>query len=679
MKINRLAISMLLTFGLMVSGCEPGKLFDPTITPTPTQTPTQTPTSTQTPTLVPSLTPSPTRIAINAGNIDRMVRLARYGKGSAKNWGFSPDGKLFAVGTPFGVDIYDSSTLEAVRTLESTSVYEINFSPDGEYLAAGLTTTVQVWRVSDGTQVQTLGSAHHMQAIAFSPDSKILAAGTNSCSVILWRVSDGKRLFTLKHDGGVTGVAFSPDGKMVAGVSNALQGNKVWVWHLTDGELVRILVGPTTDTSSVKYEFLVGVDFSPDGTLLAAGSYVNTSVLVWRLSDGTLVQTLEGMEPAFSPDGTMLATTYAGQNAILGDEKILFFKISDWSLVRTIPGYGLGFSPDWNLLAYSNGGSLFGDEIKMLDLQTGTVKETLEGYYSSPTSLAFSPDGTRLASGHANGTVRIWNNSDKTLENTFNWYKPAGNVFYRSGEPSPHKGSGIIIGSAVTNIAFSPDANWMVSCFGDASAYLWDSSQGVAYALNGDNKSAAFSPDGNSLATVSKAGLISLWQVSEQRLVRTFDPAPNSYIYQVGTFAFSQDGALIALVFNGYRIAIWKVANGKLVTTLNGSKIAFTPDGMIWTANDGEAQFWNTADWSLLRTMPLTNYVDDLAFSLKNGLVVTSAGSSIYFNQLSDGTLLKKMVGLNPDSYILAFSPDGSMLAVGSVDHTITLWGIGSP
>ena len=641
---------------LALAGCTfPGNGVTPLAATTSPKPPTPLPA-----TATPAFTPSPPPEAIDPGNAGRLTELRRYGKGAANDWALSPDGTLLAVGCPFGVDLYALPSLQAVRSLASTSVFDIAFSPDGATLAAGLFDTVVVWRISDGTLVHTLGTAHHMQAVAFSPDGRLLASGTNSGSVILWDLADGSRVRTLEHEAGVSGVAFSADGKMVAGVSNALRGNSAWVWMVADGELVRILKGPVVTSfqrrrgGSEAFFPKVGVAFSPDGAFLAVGSYVNNSVLVWRLSDGNLVQTLDGMDAVFSPDGATLATTDAGRTSLPGDETIELYRVSDWSLVRTVPGYGLGFSPDWEMLAYLNLGPVFGDAIDLLDLSSGKTAGTLKGHFGSVTAIAFSPDGATLVSGHRDGKLRFWSTLDGSLQGTVQWHA-----------------------AAVVSIAFSPDGGWLATGTEDDTVSLWNIAEGVSYPLDGKNRIAAFSPDGTLLATGSAEGSVSLWQVSDRSLVRTME-VENTYDAGVTMVTFSPDGELVALASRLREAMVWRVADGSRLFSTWGSEVAFAPDGTLWVAGGySEAKLYKIADGSLVRTLTLAAYMEDLVFAPNGELLVMAGANKVYLQQMSDGALLKQFTGINANRYMLALSPDGALLAAGSVDGTVTLWGLG--
>jgi WD40 repeat protein len=192
--------------------------------------------------------------------------------------------------------------------------------------------------------------------------------------VRLWRVSDGAPLRTLSgHTLNVWSVAWSPDGSQVASGSF---DRTVKIWNADDGTLGRTLTGHT--------QAVVGIAISPDGQLLASGGD-DASVKLWRMSDGGLVRTIDvgnhNYKVAFSPDGQFLAGAGRARSAL-----------------GTV----------WHDIF---GGKLSGENgitVRIWRVSDGALQQALAGHADSAWDLAFSPDGTWLASSSLDKTVILW-------------------------------------------------------------------------------------------------------------------------------------------------------------------------------------------------------------------------------------------------------------------------------
>jgi WD40 repeat protein len=281
------------------------------------------------------------------------------------------------------------------------SVFSVAFSPDGRLLASGSEdSTIKLWEVATGSLVRTLsGHTSWVRSVAFSPDGRLLASGSYK-EIKLWDVASGSLVRTLSgHTSWVRSVAFSPDGRLLASGS---EDSTIRLWEVASGREVRTLSGHTDEVRSVA--------FSPDGRLLASGSN-DWTIKLWDVASGSLVRTLTGhtdivRSVAFSPDGRLLAS---GSN----DWTIKLWDVATGSLVRTLSGHtdevrSVAFSPDGRLLASGSNDWT----IKLWDVATGSLVRTLSGHTGSVNSVAFSPDGRLLASGSDDKTIRLWDISD---------------------------------------------------------------------------------------------------------------------------------------------------------------------------------------------------------------------------------------------------------------------------
>ena len=294
-----------------------------------------------------------------------------------------------------------------IRTLTGSpyGIESIAFSPDGALLAAGQSDdTVNLWQVADGSLVSTLsGHSGAVHSVTFSPDGRTLASGSADHTLVLWQLSDGSRIRTLEAPAEVIDVTFSPDGRTIVG---SLYTTPLQRWDSSDGTLL-----PGWENL-----FALSTSFSPDGNLLAIAGE-DRSVPLLQVPDGTVLHTLlddlqnsnaNGQyqaatvrRVAFSPDGQILAGG-------CDDSSVRLWRVSDGALLHTLAGQSgissVAFSPDGRFVAAGT----YGDLVQIWQVGDGNLIRSLRGP-NRVSIVAFSADGKTLAaSGAWDGMVDLW-------------------------------------------------------------------------------------------------------------------------------------------------------------------------------------------------------------------------------------------------------------------------------
>ncbi len=284
----------------------------------------------------------------------------------------------------------------------SGSINSIQFSPDGKLLAVASSTSIWIYDVDTSKELyRFIGHVQTVSSIAFSPNSKMLASGSWDQTVRLWDPKKGTHLRTLTgHTGRVHSVAFSPNGRTLA---SSGADKIVRLWDTGKGTHKHDLIGHTAEVYSVA--------FSPNGRTLASGGW-DATIRLWDTGKGTHKQTLRRRTDRFS---------------------------------------SVAFTPDGQILV-----SVGGRQIRLWDLSTGRVTETLTGRHTdSVSSISISRDGQALASGSRDTTIRVWE-------------LPSGK--YRRSLMG-HTGS-------ISSVSFSPDGKALASRSG-TEIRLWDLSAGI--------------------------------------------------------------------------------------------------------------------------------------------------------------------------------------------------------
>jgi WD40 repeat protein len=292
---------------------------------------------------------------------------------------------------------------------------------------------------------------------------------------------------------------------------------------------------------------------------------------------------------------------------------------------------------------------------------------SLNGHPTWVHGVAFSPDGTRLATISDDGRARLWDVS-------------TGSAIWVTDPPSPSRVRGFF--SSAFGVAFSPDGTLVATASAERPARLWDATTGAAVrTLSGHTNRVrwvAFSPDGTLVATASTDKTARLWDARTGAVVRTLAGHANG----LWGVAFSPDGTLVATTSADHTARLWDTATGDTVRTLSGQggtvrRVAFSPDGTLLatTSSNATVRLWHADTGAQARTLA-EQAAWGVAFSPDGTLLATSGGGDhkIVLWEVATGTVVRVLSGHSNSVVDVAFSPDGTLLASASGDKTARLW-----
>jgi WD40 repeat protein len=423
---------------------------------------------------------------------------------------------------------------------------------------------------------------------------------------------------------------------------------------------------------------------------------------------------------AFSPDGTLAAST--------GHDQVAYV----WSLADSAPrhrldirGWGLAFSPDGKTLAIAG----LDSKIWLVDVATG-AKHALEGHTDRANHVAFSPDGATLYSTSVDANVRVWDlatgGSRVLVGHKLNVEEvtasPDGRFLVSEGVDQTIRLWDLALGESrvllghddhVLQLVFAPDSRSLVTIDTSGQTRVWDlpsppqlvptggqidemaaDDTGSVWAMGsgrlrllstsgaelahfdtpGIQTRVAASADGKYAATAGADGVVMLF-ARDRAQPRDL----HGHNGDVEVLAFSPDGATLYSAGDDTIIRAWRTADGTLLRTFTGHEKAVyvlepSPDGR-WMLSGGDekgARLWDLARGTS-RVLPGTDMLFSASFTRDGSRVAWAAGgASVQMMSIADG-VMRTFDGHRADTRMVALSPDGSMIATGSDDHTLTM------
>ena len=617
-------------------------------------------------------------------------------------------------------------------------------SPDGRHLATGgmLDSTIVLWDVATGHKLRSFervlaegeDALRGVECLAFSPNGELLFVGYGDNTIIVWEKTTGRVRRKFQTGDGEPEVFDRECDKVLVGSYNGVS-----LWDTVSGSEVRSLQKRGSNDRS----FIQTGAFSPSGTYVAAG-YFDGTTIVWNTATGAVVRTFvqDRIDPsevsmesyarsfqaggqglsletadslkktlltprvqalAFNPDETTLVTTASNGSVTL-------WNVQTGRRVRSLAVHSLG---EMGSVAFSRDGR----KLLCCSSQNATLWDVASGTRlrasTSPTlATAFSPDGTKMLTGHQDGTVSLRDIGDmKEL-----WTVPAADMQVGTLTFSPN-GKEFIAGSTMGRSAVLRSVAdgqklrefQVPPTMVNAPSYLRDAMRGQGLDLSdqGSLIAAVFVDEGRRLITGSLHMNMGEATLSNRANTQSVSPATSntmlkltawevatgqnvwdvdidwSIVQQSGTFALSPDRRM--LLFGDHAgTTIVDLNSGEKLRSLPGKaysnllqSVAFSPSGQsLLMCSDNSASLMNLDDLEEIRRFTgHQGMVNCLAFSLDGKRIVTgSADRTAILWDPATGERLHVLRGHKDTLLFVEFSPNGKYVLTSSKDDISILW-----
>ncbi|KAL5639844.1 hypothetical protein ACGC1H_006425 [Rhizoctonia solani] len=614
----------------------------------------------------------------------RKPLLARWSFKESNCVSCSPDGTLVAIASRYPRDhisIKDTSSGQDVWDLSYKDAGEISclaFSPGGTRVASGTYHgVIHVWDTGSGQPVVESLECHQddITSITFSHNGAHMISGSWDCTIRVWDAYSGQSVLSplVGHTNRITSVATSPDDtKIVSGSWD----HTVRVWDMQSGCLVfDPITGHTGPVHSVAFvpsdSFIVSC--SDDKTVRMWDSHTGQSLLPPLSHEHSVYST------AISPDSTCIA-------AGLGGGTIQIWDVTSGDALSEMP-MGRGIV---DTLAYSSDGTRISSYSRehgvfwLFDAQSATSPlKTLHGHTKTINSIDISPDGKHIVSGSDDKTICVWDPITAQLV-----LGPLTGHTFR-----------------VHIVRYSPVGDRLLSCSWEGTLLQWDAQTGnrmevvhpivdrwvFRYAFGepafGEPAfvSAAYSPDGNHIATIS-GSTVCLW--SSRTGDQILEPMKGKG--EGRSIQFSTDGATLLTGWSTGAVQIWDVQSGQLESgfsferdlTLYAS--AFSPDCLHnVAAGPGTTmcqRMAQTGQWMPRSFKGDTSWINSVQFSHDGSRIVSGSefGKVEIWNAKTGYSIFGILEGHIERVTSVAYSPDDTYVASASDDKSIRIWDVGT-
>jgi len=311
----------------------------------------------------------------------------------------------------------------------------------------------------------------------------------------------------------------------------------------------------------------------------------------------------------------------------------------------------------------------------------GTTLYTYQGHSGNINALAWSSDGTCIASASKDKTVQVWDTV--TGKNLLTYTGLSKDVFAVAWSP---EGQYLAFSSGRKVQVWDTATNTLLLTYEEAVPPV----VGLGYEGYSSQPTAlAWSPDGKCIASGSKNATVQIWQSTTGERIKIY----RGFSDPISDLTWSPDGKYLA-ISSGRKVQVWDAATHILLLTYGGhtgrlSAVTWSPDGkrLASGGNDRTVQIWQSATGERIKFYRgFSDPISDLTWSPDAKYLAFSSGRGV---QLWDTALdalvltyeeaVPRLVGLGHESYkdqltAVAWSPDGKYIASGGESETVQVW-----
>jgi WD40 repeat protein len=549
-----------------------------------------------------------------------------------------------------------------------------------------------LWNRCRGDQLAILpGHGRTVTCTAFSPDGMRFAAGTQDGKVTIWDATTHQPLTVINASkAAVWSIGFTPDGRyLMTGCENKVEfrNTDTWqVWTNFPGDLAALSKTGT---------FLATAESSPFFFETAG------AVRLWNWRTGQLIRrfTTLGRSLALSPNGSLLAVAGATSGITVWDTAT-GNRTHNWPTTNSI--WSLDFSPDGRSLLSAG----WSTEALLWKLDADSAPQTIAGHSLHVWSGKFSDDGAMIATTSSDQTVRLWDTASLHCQSILRghdnevWcaaFSPDGHLLATGSKDQnvllwPVAPAVLLTNDLPHDMAyrplFSPDGRWLVTVKPDSGiSMLWDTESHALVAENLANGRhiVGFSADGKWVATFDPSAVhLSYWRPDDNACQK--DVPLQSLPFHHAEFSYmgmSQDQHFFFTIDMNGMIDIWHTDDGRLCCAIAGPmprirNAVLSPHGrhlVVSTEREDSAHLYDCPAGTEYELTGHRDFISGLAFSPDGEILATgSMDGTIRLWNSADGGSIASLPGHMQETTDVAFSSDGRTLGSIGANESVKLW-----